>query len=329
MKSHIDGKLREVDRALNTQIKQKEQLAVDELKKQAKKAATKVKTDEATLPPIFSIDVDKLIAESHAKEITKVAKPAADFKVIDADVPILFCELECVAKMNAQARVQMALGLWGGKYKKEEGFKSTGKAQEPVYKRSGKEEIDAMFSSIQSCFPPASFPDEGELPADIAKVFDSVWLYGFDVKMASVAQTPNGVAIFKYLAAGEVEYLLFELKTFVPAVKTILEKDAVSVDEAIAFINNLTTEKMKQFCEKGGAMQRAVLSTAEVLYIPTGYLIAERSSKGILLYGLRKSVVTKSEAACCNYEELIGLYTAANRGTTKMLAMLDAIKPQA
>ena len=154
----------------------------------------------------------------------------------------------------------MALGLWGGKYKKEEGFKSTGKAQEPVYKRSGKEEIDAMFSSIQSCFPPASFPDEGELPADIAKVFDSVWLYGFDVQMASVAQTPNGVAIFKYLAAGEVEYLLFELKTFVPAVKTILEKDAVSVDEAIAFINNLTTEKMKQFCEKGGAMQRAVLS---------------------------------------------------------------------
>ena len=47
---------------------------------------------------------------------------------------------------------------------------------------------------------------------------------------------------------------------------------------------------------------------------------------GTLVYGVRKTLMYRTEAHVANYESSIGLYKASSKGTTKMEQALEAMK---
>ena len=69
----------------------------------------------------------------------------------------------------------MALGTFGGRYKKSGNYEAEGRAQLPLYSREGREE-SARF--VQTCVE--QFPDDAMAkPGDeLAKVLTTHWLYG-------------------------------------------------------------------------------------------------------------------------------------------------------
>lgn len=71
-----------------------------------------------------------------------------DLVQIDVDSLALFDELDCIDSWNNEAKVQLALGNWGGRYKRSDVFKEEGRAQLPLYAREGKGDTAKCFISI-------------------------------------------------------------------------------------------------------------------------------------------------------------------------------------
>ena len=70
-----------------------------------------------------------------------------------------------------------------------------------------------------------------------------------------------------------------------------------------------------------------VQTAGDVLYIPVGWVCAEMCTKGLLVYGVRRAFITRSDRAASSYEELIGTYANEKREVTRMKAAVALMKP--
>lgn len=63
------------------------------------------------------------------------------------------------------------------------------------------------------------------------------------------------------------------------------------------------------------------------MYVPVGWVAAERSVKRVLVYGIRKAVMLTSNVAHENYSLLQGLFEASGKPIDKMKTTLSFLQP--
>jgi hypothetical protein len=325
LKQHINNKSRSMARKRTQELKAKENEEADHVKKKAKAAAVLIKAEADLADPIFRIDWQKLLAETLLKKITEVQEAdVAKFK-LKVEEPCLLLGHAALAKMQTLPKVQMAIGNFGGTYKRS--LKDEKRMQTPVFPKAGKEEIDTVWTDLMAAMPVASQVKTDELPKGIANVVNNTWLWGFDTKYKGVSFTPNCLAMFKIILNGCVATMMFETKALVSAMRIILQVDKLKLTEVQDFLASLERDGIAELVKNGCTPILVEQKADSILYVPVGYVTVEQVMSGVLIYGLRRTVIVSHIDAVANYEELIGLHVNEEKNPTKMKEALDFMKP--
>ena len=220
------------------------------------------------------------------------------------------------------------LTSFGGSYKKNPNMKTVGKCQEMVVKNNGLDECQEMWASVAALFNPSFMQPSDGMEGYLKNVLKATWLYGLDAGGNYIAHMPNGLGSLRYQCSGEVAWILFELKQLIPAVKIMLNKDDVGgLDGLSKFIQALTAAELETLESNGCVAHHCRQTEGQVMYVPVGWVSAERSVKGVLVYGIRKTVMVTSNIAVENYSLLQGLFETSGKPVDKMKATLPLLQP--
>ena len=166
----------------------------------------------------------------------------SDFKEFgNIEAPVLFKDNTKVSDWCNTSKMQVALGSFGGRYKKTESFTSVGKAQMVLFTKEGKEESVELLQNFTGTIPEVS-KVKGD--NDFTRITDTLWLYGYDPNSYSIAPTPNGMAMLKVLAYGEVKWLVMECSSLLAALRTELKLETIGVDDLERLVGGLTHEQL-------------------------------------------------------------------------------------
>ena len=110
------------------------------------------------------------------------------------------------------------------------------------------------------------------------------------------------------------------------ALRVILCEDKISYDVAKEFLANLDASGLPALLANGCTVYAVYQKPHEVLFVPSGWLMAEMCVRGVLIYGVRKSLVTQSECSHPNYEELLGACGAEPKVLSRMQELLAFMK---
>ena len=117
----------------------------------------------------------------------------------------------------------------------------------------------------------------------------------------------------------EVTWAIFEISSLIASMKMILGKDDLGgLDGVTDFVRHLDDGRLKAFHQHGCVPHIVVQKANEVLWVPCGFLAVEKCVKGILIYGLRKSVLYKSLKALASYEANIEVLKQSGKPIEKM-----------
>ena len=131
------------------------------------------------------------------------------------------------------------------------------------------------------------------------------------------------------MANGEVRLMLAESSKFVAAVRSIESKDSLTLEECLNFFKNMDVAKLDGLKAAGCVIYTVVQQPNQALWIPCGWLVGELVCRGVLIYGVRKTVVTCSGESEENYQTMMGLYRTTPDGekvVAKMQEFLPIIK---
>lgn len=324
LKSHVDGLARKEARKQRDADKRVENDAIARERRKAQEAVAKVSAIQIQAPPFFLMDFPALQAESVIEAVT--IHNNLDGAQLNIDMPFIIKECAAITTWKDQAKMQVALSSFGGKYKKRGNFEADKKTQMPLYAREGKEESHTMFSAIVEAMPPNSTVDAKDTPA--AATCDNIWLYGYHDKMQIASQSPNGLPLMKVLASGKVKWAMFQLTSLISALRQMLKKDSLNLDEIKDAILALNVDKMKKLKELGCIMKYATQNEWELIYQPVGWFAAEEVISGVLICGCRRTLILKSTAAYEQYEALTGVYHASKNPAHKhMEKILEKMEP--
>ena len=230
------------------------------------------------------------------------------------DFPFVVKQCAEVRDWSKLAKVQVALGNVGANYKKTSSYASDGKVQMLLYSREGKEETHEMLQTLVGAMPASHVVDtKGTcLEAPCA----NIWLYGYDPKLQCTGQTPNGLPLLKCLANGEVKWFFFQTSTLLSALRVSTKKDVLTLADLSTQISGLTMDKIRQLQADGCVIRVHVQKAWETLYVPAGWYTAEESIKGVLVYGVCRSLCIQSPKSCEQYASLTGVYRASEKHKT-------------
>ena len=207
LKAHVDNLKRKDERAKTTSQRAEEQAVVDVLKNQTKLSAKKVQEAEDSLPYLFSVDIKELTSLGLAQDIVVYDKATPLNNLVTASEPCILRKSNLAEEWNVDAKIQVAMGSFGSKYKKKSQYATDGKVQMMLYPREGKEEIDNFLKEIEPIFPENIFLDSTGTAA--AAACAHTWAYGYDPTKYHIGPTPNSLAMSKVLVQGEVKLMLF------------------------------------------------------------------------------------------------------------------------
>lgn len=228
-------------------------------------------------------------------------------------------------------QMQVVLANFAATYKKtgKQQLAVDGRSQMPLFAKEGKEESTAFFDFAKSMFPEKSFI----MPDAFKGLLSQYWLYGYMPTMRNIANVPNGLPVFRMLLKGEVVWILLEVSTLCAAIdacRTAGTNEAwmptanMSVEDLVKSIGLMDDTALKTLKEKGARIQHVVQAQDTLLYVPTAWFVAERVSKGLLVYGVRHTACMRSEKAGISYKKLIDLsMVSGKKDTSNMQALSD------
>ena len=226
-------------------------------------------------------------------------------------------------------QVTLMLGGFGGSYKKNNNLKNFGKCQEMVYKNSGLEECMELWAKTEALFHSDFVACSDKMEKYLIAVLKASWLFGYDNQGTFLGTMPNGLASLRMLCSGEILLVMFELRQLLPALKIILGKDDIGgIDGVNGFLKNLSTEEIVKLKDNGCQASYIVQQEGQVVYIPVGYVVAEKCMKGVLVYGLRKTLMPASSMAFENYSLLSGLFEDSKKPVDKLKSTLPFLNPE-
>ena len=241
---------------------------------------------------------------------------------LDMDAPWLIKAMPAVDAWQNNPRVQLALSNFGGQYKKD--TKNTdGRGQLPMFKADAKGETDAMFDVIEG-FGRADIagPSKNTLVRIIGK---NTWLYGNDPKMHFCSTSPFSVAMVKAQAAGNTRFVLIDFVTFCEARKKEGLSDIMPQQQMTTLLQEMTVDNAKALCKQGLKMEHVTQQPWEALYIPAGWVAMEKTARGSLAYGSRRSLVVTTDQTIVNYNAMIAMASEGKKSIVNMKGVKKAM----
>ena len=162
------------------------------------------------------------------------------------------------------------------------------------------------------------------MPAVADAVVKNYWCWGYGQNHACTGFTPNDVALFKVLSAGQIKWMLFELSSLVATVKTNT-KHNLDKEALIKIIEAADIPKITAWRAAGVKIVAAVQDPGQVMYVPPGWMCAERCTKGVLVYGVRHSTFVRSPVCKSNFETFIGLSGVNEAQLAKLNAVAECM----
>ena len=251
-------------------------------------------------PPLFTADFSELTEICKDVPVHLVSDAAFE---VDITKPFMLKDSAAVTEWMNTPVVTVAMGNWGGQYSKQKRFKETKRAQVPMYAKEGQEETLAMFKSLFSLIP-ARHHVVRDTP--FTSILNAVWTYGYDPKMQQVGITPNGLPMFKVLCAGTIRWLLFSMASLAPAMRTMMAKDKLTIEEITQKLANCSAQDLRTLSLSRVVPYTALQQPLQSIFVPAGWVVAEEVTRGVLVYGARKSFVLACDTNAAAYEELTG-----------------------
>ena len=205
-------------------------------------------------------------------------------------------ENEAMAQQLGNPALLKVLKWWGSNHTTTKGFIAENRAQFPLKEKKGLEQANAILGSMNiNC-------------VDISNVSSSFihagWMTAYSQKMRFVGMNSNFSAQVRWLSAGSLSVLMFEIKSL----ETIVIQNSVgtsspigqgdmSMQMLIAAVQACESfETLSAWMGRGLKIFLAEQSVGDVLYMPMGYLVLEITptedddvDKEILTYGGRKN----------------------------------------
>ena len=222
---------------------------------------------------------------------------------VNVDKPFLLKNCPAVAAWVDDPVVQQVMSQYGGDYKKKA---KENKHSAPLGAKQGKEPTEAMFGKIAS-------PMQGLM--DLTPISQSwmstSWMFGMTPEYHCVTLCPSSCSMLRVLWMGTMSITAFQQSTVkTVAVANVAGQSVDTIDNLLGYLSaDHTPEIWKSM--KG---IKVTLNPQELLYIPTGWVLAERSHCGPLIFGARKSSFYKTEVARDNYKLAKDLITIGKPG---------------
>ncbi|CAE7630094.1 unnamed protein product [Symbiodinium necroappetens] len=279
-----------------------------ELSKARLKQAT---ADGSGMPAIFKL------AEGDVQAIK-----ALDGNTIPSDHDI---GLPCVLKKSSHvttwagsAVVLQTLTNFGARYKKSPGFDDLHKLSTPFVAKAGKEPTEKLFADIMLNVKGKIVDAEAVAP----QWMSTSWMMGLAPKTSFIGLCPNSAAFLRVLSYGDVEVYCMSMVDFmkgVTAAGTAAPKSTSELEEMIFHLDGAVWKAMgvKPYYHK--------LEKDQVLFVPMGYLLMERSGASTMNYGARKSFIMHEGHAIENYTACKSLQAKDGKNVEKMQQVLDCI----
>ena len=229
---------------------------------------------------------------------------------------------------SAILQVQFMLGAFGGAYKRNPAIKANGRCQDLIQGGHGLQECNELLEEIQKVFNPGFSPVAETMEKYLQNVLQASCLFGLESFNYAISCMPNGLASLRLLCSGEILWVRAETRQLHAAMKMILAKDDVGgIDGVAAYMKGLEAAGVEKLMDHGCKIMCCKQTPGQVLYIPVGWMCGEFCTKGVLIYGLRKTLIYASNHAQANYEALTSLYAECKRPVDKMKATGTFVSP--
>lgn len=232
------------------------------------------------------------------------------------DKPVALTNSKLLQSWVVDRNVQMSLASFGGKYKKQDSFKSTGKCNAVMTNKMGRAETEKLMGDVLATVPVLDI-------SEVSSTWNGTsWLFGVGTDFHVVAPTPNSAALLRVLWMGEMEVMAWPVVQLKDVLSS-MGKTVKSMDDLVKVVGALTEADVKSMKAKELIGVRTVMSKEVLYFVPAGWLIAERCRAGPLLYGVRKSVFVQSENDLAQYSACHQLLSEGGVDTTKMAAIKE------
>ena len=219
--------------------------------------------------------------------------------------------------------MQKTMAAFGSNYKKHKAYETTGKVNNILMPKHGQEISEKMFSDV-------TLPVKSTV-LDISSVSTSwnttSWAWGYSAEYWSVSMPPTSAALLRVVCLGEVEVFAWDVNSLTTGFKEI-GKTATNMDEVVEAVKVLTDQDMAALVAKGCKGYYTVMTKDLMHYVPAGWLIAERSKVGPLVYGVRKSIMFKTASALESYSTSKELLARASHDVSKMEFVCELMSPK-
>eukprot|EP00971_Amphidinium_carterae_P329860 6462587-Amphidinium_carterae.2 len=260
----------------------------------------------------------------------------------------------------------MAMAQFGGSYKKNADLKEKGFTKTPLWGGAGKEQCADLWQVCEECFAEKFIQPSADGKKLVNTLVTTTWSWGVASDYYGLQHSPNGIGHFKYLASGEMSTLLVSLHELVPAMRQHYGTDAVATKDCHS-THKVTFSKVsvlhfsahfkgmheysqppsslgkdihkhlsaanegyfKELAAFGVQPHQVLQKAGDILYVPTGYVVAEKVTSGVLVYGTRRSAMAVNDVCTAAYEQYIAV--SVQDGTSskdKMDELLQVMMPE-
>ena len=158
-------------------------------------------------------------------------------------------------------------------------------------------------------------------PLDVKKVnaaFNSQsWLFGLASDYVNVDTLPSAAGQFRLLAMGEMHLVMVseaKWKALMPA--------CLGIEEVVGIFGKLDSAKVTDGM-KAAPIYAVTMKAGDALWIPPGFIVASRCTRGPVIYGIRKSIFTDSKSSKSNLEGLISLMDTVRKPTDRLKQVVE------
>ena len=243
-------------------------------------------------------------------------------KDTDMDIPFIVTTSPALTQWFGDKTMQQTMTTFGAKYKKQKTFEKERKYSTILTTKQGKEITAELFQKKFKAFQ--------ERVVDISSVssswMDTFWMYGLDPAWSNVGLQPNSAASIRIKWLGSLEVFCAPVEGLKKAFNengTVIH-NFTQLKEAFGGLTDLTYTAMRATCHDF-YVHRCVLPKEQLLYIPAGWMVAERVTGGPLQYGVRKSMFFCSKSATSNYGTCKDLLEADKHNVQKMEDVFDIL----
>ncbi|CAE7334150.1 unnamed protein product [Symbiodinium pilosum] len=308
---HIAGLAAAVERE---EKKRKEKEQKDAEAKHLEQSRAKLKqaqADGAGMAAVFKLGTDGV----QAMKILESNSISSD---ADLSLPFVLRKSSHLQAWTSQPILLQTMTNFGARYKKTAGFDVTGKVTMPYVARAGKEVTEKFFADVVS-------PVQEKI-VDISEFapgwMGTSWMYGLSPKTSFAGLSPNSAAFLKVLLYGELDMYCLGVADVLDAFKSAklsIPKTSAELEQALEALDESSWKSLgvKPFHHK--------LVREDIVYVPTGHVLLERTGASTMIYGARKSFIVAGESAIKNYGACVTLQEKEGKNVVKMKQVVEAL----